>query len=186
MAASNINVVVLTGNLTRDPASLRSAAERHPRVYDTASRRQHAPQERFRDRRVGGQAELLRRQGVPGAQGENAANASSPRVARSRCKAGSSGASGRPRTGKSARQSISSRTPSSFSAAVTTPRTGALRRRRPADRRSATCRSTIATSSPPRERRRHWRRRRHSVLDQAKRSDGKAASQRGKSPAAGA
>ena len=61
MAATNINRVVLTGNLTRDP-ELRSLPERHLGLQ-AARRLQHPPQEQ-RDRRVGGQAQLLRRHGL--------------------------------------------------------------------------------------------------------------------------
>ena len=61
MAATNINRVVLTGNLTRDP-ELRSTVERHVRLL-AAGRLQHPPQGPV-DRRVGGQAQLLRRHGL--------------------------------------------------------------------------------------------------------------------------
>ena len=61
MAATNINRVVLTGNLTRDP-ELRSTAERHVGVL-AADRVQHAPQEPGHGG-VGGQAQLLRRHGL--------------------------------------------------------------------------------------------------------------------------
>ena len=143
MAASNLNVVVITGNLTRDP-ELRVAAERHIGLRP-ARRGQHAPQER----RTGEWEDKPNYFDVKvwGAQGENSA-ASSPRAARSRSRDGSSGASGRPRTGKSARQSISSPSPSSSSAAATTPQAAASPPRS-ADR-EATCRSTSGTSRPPR------------------------------------
>ena len=58
MAATNINRVVLTGNLTRDP-ELRSLAERH--VGLLAARRVQHPAQEQRHRRLGGQAQLLRR-----------------------------------------------------------------------------------------------------------------------------
>ena len=58
MPATNINRVVLTGNLTRDP-ELRSTAVGHVGLL-AADRVQHAPQEQ-RQRRVGRQAQLLRR-----------------------------------------------------------------------------------------------------------------------------
>ncbi len=63
MSATNINRVVLTGNLTRDP-ELRSTAVRH-RGLQPADRVQHAPQDQ---RRVGRQAQLLQRHrlGRPG------------------------------------------------------------------------------------------------------------------------
>ena len=58
MAASNINSVVITGNLTKDP-ELRSTPERDLRLQ-APSGRQQPPQGRP-ERRVGRQAQLLRR-----------------------------------------------------------------------------------------------------------------------------
>ena len=57
MAATNINRVVLTGNLTRDP-ELRSTPS-GTSVCSLRDRLQHAPQGRVRP--VGRQAQLLRR-----------------------------------------------------------------------------------------------------------------------------
>ena len=115
MAATNINRVVLTGNLTRDP-ELRSTGERHGRLL-AARRVQHAPQGRVG--RVGGQAQLLRRHGLgrPGrelralpGQGPPGRDRRPPRVAR---------VAGR-RRATSARPSRSSPTPCSSSAGATT------------------------------------------------------------------
>ena len=157
MAATNINVVVLTGNLTRDP-ELRSL----PSGMSVCSLR-IASNTRRKDqvRRVGGQAQLLRRHrlGRPGRelralplQGPPGRARRPPRVARV-------AGAGRPR---SARASRSSPTPSSSSAAATRPRAAAA-----ASPRSPTSRSTTATSS----RRAHLRAaaarprgRRHPVL----------------------
>ncbi len=61
VAATNINRVVLTGNLTPDP-ELRSLPSGIVGLQ-AARRVQHAPQER-QHRRMGGQAQLLRRQGL--------------------------------------------------------------------------------------------------------------------------
>ena len=119
MAATNINVVVLTGNLTRDP-ELRSL----PSGMSVCSLR-IASNTRRKDqsRRVGGQAELLRRDrlGRPGRelralplQGPPGRARRPPRVARV------AGAGRR----RSARASRSSPTPSSSSAAATTAPSG--------------------------------------------------------------
>ncbi len=61
MAASNMNVVVITGNLTRDP-ELRSTPS-GTSVCKLARRGQQPP-ERRPDRRMGRQAQLLRRDGL--------------------------------------------------------------------------------------------------------------------------
>ena len=117
MAATNINRVVMTGNLTRDP-ELRSLPS-GTSVCRLRVAVQHAPQGR-RDRRVGRQAQLLRRHGLGRAgrelrpvprQGPPGRHRRPPRVARV-------GERGR---AASARRSISSPTPSSSSAAATTP-----------------------------------------------------------------
>ena len=69
MAATNINRVVLTGNLTSDP-ELRQTPWRHLGLQ-AAHRLQHPPQER-QHRRMGGQAQLLRRHRVGRAGRERA------------------------------------------------------------------------------------------------------------------
>ena len=127
MAASNINRVVLTGNLTRDP-ELRSTPVRH-RGLQPADRVQHAPQDQRR--RVGRQAQLLQRHrlGRPGRelrplphQGPPGRDRRPPGLARMDR-----------RTTPSARPSRSSPTPSSSSPAARTAakrRAGGARRRR--------------------------------------------------------
>ena len=119
VAATNINSVVLTGNLTRDP-ELRSLPSGMSvcslRIASNTRRKDHV-------RRVGGQAELLRRDGL-GRPGRELRALPQPRAARSRSTAASSGASGRRRTARSARASRSSPTPSSSSAAATTGQGG--------------------------------------------------------------
>ena len=120
VAATNINRVVLTGNLTRDPGAA-LAAERHVRLQ-AAHRLQHPAQEQ-RDRRVGGQAQLLRRHGL-GRAGRELRPLPRQGPAGRASTAASSGASGRTRTATSASRSRSSPTPCSSSAAATTARGG--------------------------------------------------------------
>ena len=92
MAASNIDVVVITGNLTRDP-ELRStpggASVSKLRVA-VNSRRKSGQSGEWEDKPNYFDVTVW------GAQGENCAN-SCRRAVRSRSKAGSSGASGRER-----------------------------------------------------------------------------------------
>ena len=101
MAATNINRVIITGNLTADP-ELRSLPSGTSvcklRVACNTRRKDNST------RRVGRQAQLLRRHRV-GRAGRELRPLPRPRAARSRSTAASSGASGRPRTG-SKRQAI--------------------------------------------------------------------------------
>ena len=126
MAATNINRVVLTGNLTRDP-ELRSTSERHVRLQP-ARRLQHPPQGPVQ-RRVGRQAQLLRRHRLGRAgrelrpvplQGPARRDRRPPRVAR----VGGQGEA------TSASRWISLPTPSSSSARAKVARTAAASRRR--------------------------------------------------------
>ena len=94
MAATNINRVVLTGNLTRDP-ELRSTPSGTSvcslrLAFNTRRKDAHG--------RVGGQAQLLRRHRL-GRAGRELRPVPAPRAARSRSTAASSGASGRTRSG---------------------------------------------------------------------------------------
>ena len=161
MAATNINRVIITGNLTADP-ELRSLPS-GTSVCKLRVAVQHAPQGQL-DRRVGRQAQLLRRHrlGRPGrelrplpVQGPPRRDRRPPRVARV----------GGPGGQASARPSTSSPTPSSSSAARATTPAAATAARLHA--RARTSRSTRATS-PPRRGRRPGRsrpgRRRHPVL----------------------
>jgi single-strand DNA-binding protein len=125
MAASNLNVVVITGNLTRDPElrSLPSGSSVCDLRVAVNTRRKNNATGEWEDKPNYFDVKVW------GAQGENCARfLSKGRPVASRD--GSSGANGRPRTGKSARQSISSPTRSSSSVAVTTPQRAASRPRR--------------------------------------------------------
>ena len=139
VAATNINRVVLTGNLTRDPElrSLPSGMSVCCCAIASNTRRKDG------HGRVGGQAELLRRDrlGRPGRelralprQGPPGRARRPPRVARV---AG-------PGRRQAPERSRSSPTPSSSWAAATRARAAAAT----ASRRSPTSRSTTATSSP--------------------------------------
>ena len=114
MAATNINRVVLTGNLTRDP-ELRSL----PSGTSVCSLRIASNTRRKDERRVGRQAQLLQRHrlGRPGRELRPLPVQGPPGLPST---AASSGASGRARTAPSASRSRSSPTPSSSSAAATT------------------------------------------------------------------
>ena len=142
MAATNINRVIITGNLTVRPRAA-LPAERHVRVQ-AARRLQHAPQGQ-RHGRVGRQAQLLRRHRLGRAgrelrplpvQGPPGRGRRSPRVARV----------GVARRARSARRSTSSPTRCSSSAAATTTAAAAAAT---ASRRAPTSPST-RTTSPPR------------------------------------
>ena len=116
MAATNINRVVITGNLTRDP-ELRSLAERHVRV-----RAAHRLNTRRKNNATGEWEDKPNYFDVTvwGAQGENCARY----LSKGRAVAldgASSGASGRTRTATSASRSISLPIPSSSSVAATRP-----------------------------------------------------------------
>ena len=115
MAATNINRVVLTGNLTRDP-ELRSTAVGHQRLQPAAGV-QHAPQGQ-RQRRVARQAQLLRRHRL-GRAGRELRPLPGQGPRRSPSTGAWNGASGPPTAATSARPSRSSPTPSSSSAAPT-------------------------------------------------------------------
>ena len=138
MAATNINRVVLTGNLTRDP-ELRSL----PSGMSVCTLR-IASNTRRKDNATGEWEDKPNYFDVTvwGAQGENCARFLA-RAAPSPSTAAWSGASGRPGRATSARPSRSSPTPSSSSAAATTPVAAAAA----ASRRGPTSRSTSATSS---------------------------------------
>ena len=120
---ANINRVVLVGNLTRDPELRHTPSGMAVCTLRLAvnTRRKDAA-----DRRVGREAELLRRHrlGQPGRE-LRAVPREGPAGRRST--AGSSGASGRRRTAPSARRSRSSPTASSSSAAAATARGGGER-----------------------------------------------------------
>ena len=146
VAATNINRVVLTGNLTRDP-ELRSTASGMS-VCSLRIAVQHPPQEPV-DRRVGGQAQLLRRHGLgrPGRelralplQGPPGRARRAPRVARVGDAGGPQAPGGRDHR---RRRAVPRR-----------PRRRPRRRRRRLHARAPTSRSTTATSSPPARRRR--------------------------------
>ena len=108
MSASNINRVVLTGNLTRDP-ELRSTAVGHERVQP-ADRVQHAPQ----DQTASGSTSPTTSASPSGAPRARTAPASSPRAAPSPSTGAWSGASGPARTTSSAKPSRSSPTAVQF------------------------------------------------------------------------
>ena len=130
MAASNVNVVVITGNLTRDP-ELRSTGG-----GTSVCELRVAVNSRRKDGSTGEWVDKPNYFDVTvfGAQGENCANYL-PRAARWRSKAGSTGASGRPKTAAaSARRSASSPTRSSSSARATA--------------RAAAAAATAAASAP--------------------------------------
>ena len=139
MAATNINRVVLTGNLTRDP-ELRSTRAACPcaRCASPATRAARRDAASGRTSRTTSTS----RSGAPRAR---TARASWPRAARWRSTAASSGASGRTRTTTSAQaveiiadsvQFLGGRDDAAAAAAT-------------ASRRAPTSRPTRATSSPP-------------------------------------
>ena len=120
MAASNVNVVVITGNLTQDP-ELRSTGGGTSvcelRVAVNSRRKDGRP--------ANGSTSPTTSTSPSGARRARTAPTTSPRAARWRSKAGSTGASGRPKTAAAnARRSRSSPTRSSSSAPATAPAAG--------------------------------------------------------------
>ena len=115
MAATNINRVVLTGNLTRDP-ELRST----PSGTSVCSLRIASNTRRKDNARASGSTSPTTSASPSGARRARTAPASCPRAARSASTGAWSGASGRARTATSASRSRSSPTPCSSSAAATT------------------------------------------------------------------
>ena len=118
MAASNMNVVVITGNLTRDP-ELRSTPAAGPRSASCGSPSTAAARTA---RPANGSTSPTTSTSPSGARRARTAPTTSRRAARSRSKAGSTGASGRPKTAAAnGRRSRSSPTRSSSSARATAP-----------------------------------------------------------------
>ena len=139
MAATNINRVIMTGNLTPIPSCARCRAA--PRSASCASRATRAART---TRRASGSTSPTTSTSPSGARRARTAPATSPRAARSRSTAASSGASGRTRTATTARRSRSSPT-------RPVPRRPRRRRRRQRrrqrlHRRAPTSPSTRATS----------------------------------------
>ena len=120
VAATNINRVVLTGNLTADPElrSLPSGTSVCSLRVACNTRRKNASH-----RRMGGQAQLLQRHRL-GSTGRERRPLPRPRAAPWRSTDAWSGASGRPRTAPSARRSISLPTRCSSWARARTPARG--------------------------------------------------------------
>ena len=128
VAATNINRVVITGNLTRDP----SCAPRPvaPRSAACASPSTAAA----RTSRASGSTSPTTSTSPSGARRARTAPSTWPRAAPSRSTAASTGASGRPRTAPSGSPWISLPTRSSSWARATRPRTQRRGRVRPARR----------------------------------------------------
>ena len=134
MAATNINRVVMTGNLTADPElrSLPSGTSVCSLRIACNTRRKNASTGEWEDK------PNYFNVTVWGAQGENAARYLA-RAAQWRSTGAWSGASGRPRTAPNARQPISLPTRcSSWARAMTPPAQAGSPAARP--RRAATCR----------------------------------------------
>ena len=171
LAASNVNVVVITGNLTRDP-ELRTHRRRD--VGLRASRRGQQPAQRLRA--ANGSTSPTTSTWPSGARRARTARTTSPRAVRWRSKGASTGASGRPKTAAAnARRCRSSPTASSSSARATAPAAAAAA--------TATAAASRPTSDVPADtsdfegagRRRRWRRRRrHSLLATLERLGGAA------------
>ena len=117
MPATNLNRVVLTGNLTHDPElrSTNSGTSVCSLRVACNTRRKNTATGEWQDKANYFQTS------PSGERRARTAPATSPRAAPSRSTGASSGASGRPPTATSARPSRSSPTPSSSSAAATAP-----------------------------------------------------------------
>ncbi len=127
MAASNINIVAITGNLTRDP-ELRST----PSGTSVCKLRVAVNSRRKDGRAATGSTSPTTSTSPSGARRARTAPTTSPRAGRWPSRDASTGANGRRRTAPSARRSRSSPTASSSWAPARTTRAGRWRQRLPA------------------------------------------------------